>query len=205
MSANEFTPEFWDERYGASERVWSGNPNAQLVEQTSHLAAATALDVGCGEGADAVWLARRGWQVTGMDVSQVALDKAARHADEAGVVVQWLQRDLMGWVPEGTQYDLVSAQFMYLPQPHLRDLYRALGRAVAPGGTLLLVGHHPMDPRHRHPESGEPEFPDVRWTPEEAAAWIASPAWARVQVSTVQRTGHLGVMHDGIVKATKRG
>jgi SAM-dependent methyltransferase len=202
---SEFTPEFWDERYAATHRVWSGLPNAQLVTQASGLEPGSALDVGCGEGADAVWLASRGWQVTAMDVSQVALDKAAEHGQAAGVVVQWLQRDLMGWASQGTQYDLVSAQFMYLPQPHLRDLYRALGRAVAPGGTLLLVGHHPMDPRHNHPETGEPEFPDVRWTPEEAARWIASPAWARVQVSTVERTGHLGLMHDAIVKATKRG
>ena len=78
------TPEFWDERYRSKEQVWSGNPNPHLVEQIADIAPGTALDVGCGEGADAIWLAARGWQVTAADVSQVALDRGARFAAEAG-------------------------------------------------------------------------------------------------------------------------
>jgi hypothetical protein len=92
----------------------------------------------------------------------------------------------------------VSAQFMYLDQPALTRLYRQLGDAVAPGGTLLLVGHHPVD--HRH---GSHDFPDVRWTPEDAAGWLDADEWSSIELATIQREGHLGTMHDGIVHATK--
>ncbi len=79
-----FTQEFWDERYAGSNRVWSGKPNQRLVEQVAGLTPGRAVDVGCGEGADVVWLAQQGWLATGVDVSQVALDRAAQHAEEAG-------------------------------------------------------------------------------------------------------------------------
>lgn len=193
-----FSTEFWDERYGSEDRVWSGQPNPQLVDRISDLTPGTALDVGCGEGADAVWLARQGWQVTGIDVSQVALDKAAIHAAEAGVNVTWRQVDLAGWPGEPGTYDLVSAQFMYLPQPALADLYRALGDSVAPGGTLLLVGHHPIDERPT-----DHDFPDVRWTPEEVEEWLNPEQWTSIELATIRREGHLGTMHDGIVQAVR--
>src|SRR5215203_189480 len=79
------TREFWDERYAGSERVWSGRPNQRLVEQTVDLTAGHAADIGCGEGADAIWLAEQGWDVTALDVSRVALDRTAQHAIERGV------------------------------------------------------------------------------------------------------------------------
>ena len=92
-----FTRDFWDERYSTSERIWSGRPNPRLVEHVSALAPGTAIDVGCGEGADAVWLAARGWGVVGVDVSGVALDRARQHALEAGVGdrTTWVQADLV--------------------------------------------------------------------------------------------------------------
>lgn len=198
MGHDVFSEGFWDERYGSEDRVWSGNPNPQLVDRVAGLAPARALDVGCGEGADAIWLAQHGWQVAAVDVSRVALDKAAAHAEQAGVAVAWQQVDLAGWAGEPGAYDLVSAQFMYLPQPDLTRLYRALGASVAPGGTLLLVGHHPIDPRH-----GDHDFPDVRWTPEDAVSWLDADDWASVDIATVRRQGHLGTMHDGIVQAVR--
>ncbi|MCW2829848.1 MAG: hypothetical protein JWP31_540 [Aeromicrobium sp.] len=200
MSQDVFSEEFWDERYGAADRVWSGQPNPQLVDRVAGLAPGRALEVGCGEGADAVWLARQGWQVTALDVSRVALDKAAVHAADAGVgdAVRWRRVDLDGWTGEPSTYDLVSAQFMYLDQPALTQLFRALGASVAPGGTLLLVGHHPIDERH-----GSHDFPDVRWTPEDAATWLDADEWASIDVATVQREGHLGTMHDGILHAVR--
>lgn len=198
MSHEVFSEGFWDERYGSEDRIWSGQPNPQLVDRVASLQPGSALDVGCGEGADAVWLARQGWEVTALDVSQVALDKAAEHAAEAGVDITWRQVDLGGWPGEPGAYDLVSAQFMYLPQPELAQLYRALGDSVAPGGTLLLVGHHPMDPRH-----GDHDFPDVRWTPEEVEDWLDPSDWKSIELSTIEREGHLGTMHDGIVQAVR--
>lgn len=113
--------EFWDERYRSHSAVWSGNPNAYLVSEVADLAPGTALDVGADEGADAVWLARRGWTVTAVDISPVALDRAAARAAEAGVDVaariQLIPADVTTWVPPLAAYDLVSAQFLHLPTP----------------------------------------------------------------------------------------
>jgi len=199
MSQDVFSEEFWDERY-AADRVWSGAPNPQLVDRVARLSPGRALDVGAGEGADAIWLAEQGWQVTALDISRVALDKAAAHAAERGVgdAISWQQVDLGSWAGDDGAYDLVSAQFMYLDQPALTQLHRRLGAAVASGGTLLLVGHHPVDPRH-----GSYDFPDVRWTPEDAARWLDEDDWSAIDLATVRREGHLGTMHDGIIQARR--
>ncbi|MFJ8146750.1 class I SAM-dependent methyltransferase [Streptomyces sp. NPDC096048] len=135
--------EFWEARYRDTDRVWSGRPNALLVREASDLAPGTALDLGCGEGADAVWLASRGWRVTGVDISGTALDRAAGHAADAGVGdrVSWERHELGRSFPEGS-FDLVSAHYLQSPvaldqQAVLRDA----ARAVADGGTLLIVMH----------------------------------------------------------------
>ncbi|MGE3910766.1 MAG: methyltransferase domain-containing protein, partial [Chloroflexota bacterium] len=146
--ARFFTPEFWDERYGSSERYWSGNPNVQLVAQVADLTPGTVLDLGCGEGADAIWLAQRGWQVTGVDVSQVALDRAAGQAAAIGAEtadrISWEQGDAYTWDPAPRQFDLVSAHFMFLPGVDREALHQRLAAAVRPGGRLLIVSHHPF-------------------------------------------------------------
>jgi SAM-dependent methyltransferase len=135
--------EFWDARYGESDRIWSGNPNEALVREAGDLPPGRALDLGCGEGADAVWLARRGWRVTATDISGVALERAAGHAAEAGVAdrVDFRRHDLGESFPAG-EFDLVSACFLhaYGDFPRARILRAAAG-AVAPGGVLLVVGH----------------------------------------------------------------
>lgn len=142
-----FTQSFWDERYSGSDRIWSGNPNPRLVEQVADLAPGAALDIGCGEGADVVWLARRGWQVTGLDVSQVAIDRAQAHAAEAEVDdrTSWLRADLMAGDTAPGGFDLVSAQFMHVPTDDFTRVWTAVAGAVRPGGSLLVVGHHPAD------------------------------------------------------------
>ena len=145
----EFTQEFWDDRYRTAGQVWSGQPNPQLAAEAAGLTPGDALDAGCGEGADAIWLAARGWTVTAVDVSAVALGRAASQAAAHGGGVaeriSWRREDLFSWDPGARRYDLVSAQFMYLPGPGLASLHRRLGAAVRPGGTLLIVGHHPDD------------------------------------------------------------
>ena len=135
----------WDERYREMEQVWSGRPNGALVAEAAGLRPGRALDVGCGEGADAVWLAGQGWDVTALDVSQVALDRAAQHAREAGSAVQWLHSGLVGAPLEPAAFDLVSAQYPALPRTPDDDAERALLAAVAPGGTLLVVHHADID------------------------------------------------------------
>ncbi len=135
--------EFWDARYGASERVWSGKPNAALVRETAGLVPGLALDLGCGEGADAIWLAGGGWRVVGVDVSRVALERAGKHAEQAGVAerVRWERHDLAETFPAGS-FDLVSAHFLHSPVGMPReDILRGAAAAVAPGGVLLVVGH----------------------------------------------------------------
>uniref|UniRef100_A0AAU2JQK3 Class I SAM-dependent methyltransferase n=1 Tax=Streptomyces sp. NBC_00049 TaxID=2903617 RepID=A0AAU2JQK3_9ACTN len=135
--------DFWDGRYSESDRIWSGKPNALLVREVQDVAPGRALDLGCGEGADAVWLARRGWRVTGTDISKVALGRAAEHAVEAGVgdLVDWQRHDFTESFPAG-EFDLVSACFLHNHGdfPRARVL-RTAAAAVAPGGILLVVGH----------------------------------------------------------------
>lgn len=150
--------ETWDERYRASHRVWSGNPNARLVEQTADLEPGTALDVACGEGGDAIWLAQQGWRVTAVDVSEVALEKLAAHAEEAGVDDRLrigLYDALEDPRPVGRRtFDLVTVSFLHVPEPDFADIYRGIAEAVAPGGRLLVTAHHPQDvetgARHSH-------------------------------------------------------
>ena len=133
----------WEERYRAAERVFSGNANALLVREATGLAPGTALDLGCGEGGDVLWLAGRGWQVTGVDIAETALRRAAARAAEAGLAdrVAFARHELGVSFPEGS-FDLVSAQ--YLQSPVALDQDGVLSRAaaaVAPGGTLLVVMH----------------------------------------------------------------
>ena len=138
--------------------MWSGKPNQRLVEQVAGLAPGRALDVGCGEGADVVWLAKQGWEVTGVDVSQVALDRAAQHAADEGVAdrTAWLRVDLVGARDRGRPLpggmDLVTSHYMHAPQDVFDATYAAMAAAVRPGGTLLVVGHHPDDAAHRAPQ-----------------------------------------------------
>ncbi len=135
----------WDERYARSEQIWSGQPNLALVAEVSDLTPGRALDVGCGEGADAVWLAARGWDVTALDVSLVAIERARRHAADSGVDVHWLHSGLLEAGLSPGAFDLVSAQYPALPRTAGDDVEQALFAAVAPGGMLLYVHHADVD------------------------------------------------------------
>ncbi|MGY4100165.1 class I SAM-dependent methyltransferase [Nocardia sp. R16R-3T] len=150
------TQEFWEEFYQDRDQIWTGNPNPLLVREAAQLESGSALDLGCGEGADAVWLAQRGWRVTAVDVSVTALRRAAAHADEAGVGerITFAEHDLAQSFPEGS-FDLVSAQFFHSPvaQEHERTkVLRRAAEAVRVGGVLLIAGHAgwPSGVEHRH-------------------------------------------------------
>lgn len=135
--------DYWENFYAERDQVWSGKPNELLVREVSDLTPGAALDLGCAEGADAVWLAGRGWRVTGVDVSRTALERAEKHAREAGVEVTWEQRDLANDFPDGV-FDLVCAQYLHSPvavDGERAKILRRAAEAVAPGGTLLIVGH----------------------------------------------------------------
>jgi SAM-dependent methyltransferase len=151
---------YWDERYGQHEQMFSGNPNGVLVVEAPGLAPGQALDAGCGEGGDALWLARRGWRVTAVDISQVALERAAGAGKRTGKDVEgkvaWIRADLADAPLPPTSFDLVSVQyFPLLRQPEHATLRRLLA-AVAPGGTLLFVGHNLDDFPPEHTRDFDP-------------------------------------------------
>jgi 2-polyprenyl-3-methyl-5-hydroxy-6-metoxy-1,4-benzoquinol methylase len=150
-----FEPPAWEERYSGEGSIWSGDPNLQLVAEASRLTPGTALDVGCGEGGDVIWLASRGWTVTGADFSANGLTRAARHADDAGVAdnVTWWQVDAREFEADGRSFDLVTTHFLHPPDGGMVEVARRLWEAVAPGGHLLVVGHAPSDHHTRLSES----------------------------------------------------
>jgi len=146
-AADFFEPAGWEERYAGEETMWSGRPNPQLVAEASGLTPGTALDVGCGEGGDVVWLAQQGWRVTGADFSANGLARAARHAEAAGVAdrTEWWQVDARTFAADGRSYDLVTTHFLHPPDTGMVAVTGRLAEAVAPGGHLLVVGHAPSD------------------------------------------------------------
>jgi SAM-dependent methyltransferase len=135
----------WDKRYAEVEQVWSGEPNGALVAEVSDLERGTALDVGCGEGADAIWLAGLGWRVTAIDVSDVALQRAGSAAEQSHVDVDWIHAGLLEAILPSSGFDLVSAQYPALLHTPDRDAERRLIDSVAPLGHLLVVHHADVD------------------------------------------------------------
>jgi len=199
-----YTPEFWDARYSSAERIWSGEPNPQLVSEVCDLTPGTALDVGSGEGADAIWLASRGWTVTAVDISQVALDRAASVA--GALPISWERTDVLDWDPGRDRYDLVSAQFMHLPAAELRDLHRRLSAAVRPGGMLLVVGHHPAD--HGATTVQRPDRAELLFTAEDVGVTLDPATWD-VTASSPTRTvvgedGQPVEVRDAVLVAVRR-
>lgn len=159
---NAGVQEFWEAFYREGRARWSGRPNRSLVEEVAGLTPGTALDLGCGQGADAIWLAEQGWTVTAVDVSDAALETARRNAAAAGVgdAIAWERRDLADSLPAGP-FDLVTASFLHSPVELPRSrILRDAADAVTPGGTLLVIGHMPS-PAHPHADLPAPE--DVVW------------------------------------------
>ena len=199
----------WDERYRSSEAVWSGAPNPQLVAETAGLVAGEALDVGCGEGADAIWLAEHGWQVTAVDFSSVALERGAARAREAGVEVgrriTWLHADLTEWVPVPESFDLVSAQFLHLPRDQRDPIQRRIADAVAPGDILLVVGHHPSD---LQTTVARPSAAELLLTAADIANGLVSEDWVILvnedrPRQTFDSDGRAVTVHDAVLKAQR--
>ena len=158
--------EDWDRRYLEKDLVWSAEPNRFLVEEVGGLTPGRALDLGAGEGRNAIWLAGLGWRVTAVDFSAVALDKAGRIAASRGVEIDWVNADLGEYRPEPAAFDLVLLLYLHLPW---REMASVLGRAraaVAPGGTFLLIGHDRSNLDHGH---GGPQQPELLYTAGEVA------------------------------------
>jgi SAM-dependent methyltransferase len=147
----------WDERYGGEELVWTSTPNQFLVAEAVDLPAGRAVDLACGEGRNSMWLAERGWEVTGVDFSAVGLAKAKRFADSREVTVTWVESSVEDWAPT-SRFDLVAVLYLQVPQPTRAAALAVAACSVTPGGTLLVVAH---DQDNLTRGYGGPPDPDV--------------------------------------------
>ena len=219
--AGEFGAAYWEDCYrnggGASRR----EPSPSLLAEASDLPPGTALDAGCGWGADAMWLAARGWTVTAVDISPAAVDQARQHAEaaepQAAGRMTWLAADLTTWEPDG-RFDLVTSHYVHVPGPPER-LFARLASWVAPGGTLLVVGHgytpeqYGQGHTHVHSEHGEqPESPPdtARVRLAQITSALHDAEWeivvAEPRTHTISRPGDgpPAVLDDVIVRAQRR-
>jgi SAM-dependent methyltransferase len=177
------TEDFWEAFYTDGRARWSGRPNASLVDEIAGRRPGTALDLGCGQGGDAIWLASLGWAVTAVDVSGAALDTARAHAAQAGVgdAIRWERHDLGLTFPDG-RFDLVAAAYLHSPVELPRGaILRSAAAAVAPGGTLLVIGHLPSAAHHHQ------DLPSVAQVVQELA--LPPAEWTLV-VSEERRQQH---------------
>jgi SAM-dependent methyltransferase len=158
--------EDWNRKHGEAGLLFGAEPNRFLVAEVAGLPPGRALDLACGAGRNAVWLAEQGWTVTAADFSDVGLENARRLAAERGVEVEWLQADLRQWQPPGLAFDLVVVLYLQLPAEERRLVLAAAAAAVAPGGTLLVVGH---DLENLNGGWGGPKDPSVLFTPGDVA------------------------------------
>lgn len=175
---------FWDERHASHDPIESSEPDPTLVAEVTGSSPGRALDIATGDGRNAIWLASRGWRVTAVDFSGVALDRARRSARLAGVDVDWHQADLLEWSPPARAFDLVCVLFLHLPSTARGKVYARAAEAVRPGGTLLVVGH---DLSNLSEGAGGPRDPDVLLTPASVVADLRGFSIVRAEV--VRRPG----------------
>jgi 2-polyprenyl-3-methyl-5-hydroxy-6-metoxy-1,4-benzoquinol methylase len=198
--------EEWNRRYAGRELLWTATPNRFLVAETARLTPGRALDLACGEGRNAVWLAEQGWTVTGVDFSDVALAKARRLAARGGVDVRWVSADLRDHHPESHLYDLVLLFYLQVPAAERRPIVRAAADGVAPGGTLLLVAHDLSNLADGH---GGPQEPAVLYSADDVAADLACTGLRIERAERVERrvpgTDGEHVALDALVRARRPG
>ncbi|MBT8203115.1 MAG: methyltransferase domain-containing protein [Acidimicrobiia bacterium] len=191
----------WDDRYRAQGLVWTADPNRFLVEAVAGLEPGSALDLACGEGRNAVWLAANGWRVTGVDFSPVGLDKARLLAAEAGVAVDWELADVTAWEAPA-RHDLVIVLYLHLDPPAVRAALRRAVAAVAPGGRLLVVGHAV---RNLTDGYGGPPDPALLFEPEQIAGELGDLSVERAEevLRPVEVDGAVETAIDALVLARR--
>jgi SAM-dependent methyltransferase len=202
----EFDAGYWENRYQGGEGTGRHAPSPSLPTVTADLPPGRALDAGCGRGNDALWLAWKGWRVTAVDVAATALAGAADNARGTALQerIDWVQADLASWEPDGG-FDLVTSHYVHVPGPQ-EDLFRRLANWVAPGGTLLVVGHahtHGGDGgTHAHPLAAQ-------ISPAQITALLPSDHWevlvAENRTHHMQRPDGTGTntLHDTVVRARR--
>lgn len=153
----------WDDRYRDREWLWTAEANRSVVQETVGLNPGRALDLAAGEGRNAVWLAKQGWDVTAVDFSGVALGRASDLAAREGVTITTVEADLRDYVPAVGAFDLVLLSYLHLPPAFFREVLARAAGALAPGGTLVVVGH---DLSNIEEGYGGPQSPEVLYTPD---------------------------------------
>jgi SAM-dependent methyltransferase len=174
--------EDWDAKYAAVENLWAARPNRFLVAEVGDLEPGRALDLACGEGQNAIWLATLGWDVTGVDFSEVAIAKARARAERDALTVEFVCADLAEYEPERSAYGLVIVLYLHIASSQRGAVHARASAALAPGGTFLLVGHDVANSTHG---VGGPSDPDLLYTADEIAAEL--PGLEIVKATTVLR------------------
>jgi SAM-dependent methyltransferase len=196
--------EDWNRRYLDREHEHEppAEPNRFVFAELAALAPGRALDLGCGMGRNAVWLAEGGWDVTAVDFSDVAVRRARRLAARRGVRVEWLRADLRNYAPPEGAFDLVLLAYVHLPREERRLVLRRAAAALAPGGTLLAVGH---DLRNLTEGWGGPSNPDVLYTPDDLVADLEGLAIERAErvTRTVETDEGEAEAVDALVRAQR--
>lgn len=186
----------WNKRYAEKEFVWSIEPNRFVVVEVTGLQTGRALDLGCGEGRNAVWLAEQGWQVTGVDFSETGLQKARELARVRKVQVDWVLADVSAFQPKPGSYDLVLICYLQLPAPERHAVMVLAREALVDGGTLLYIGHDLSNVRQGW---GGPQDPAVLCTPMDIVADL--PGFEIIKAEVVQRPVALEPAHGGPTEA----
>lgn len=192
----------WDRRYADSELVWSAAPNRFFAAEVADLPPGTALDLGAGEGRNALWLADQGWEVTAVDFSAVAIDKARAIAESRGLPVGWVVADVSEYTPDAGSFDLVALAYLHLQPALHHHVLRGAAAALAPGGTLLVIGH---DRSNITQGVGGPQDPSVLFTPDEVATDLQHLEVVRAErvYRTVATAGGDQVAIDALIRATR--
>lgn len=208
MTNAEFDQDYWEQLWAKTlreqaDKVARRPPNAHLVGEVATLPPGRALDAGCGHGADTLWLAAHGWDVTAVDFSAAALAHGRSMAEAAGDAIrghiEWIEGDLSTWTPKAGQYNLVVCLHVHVAGS-VRDTVRRMASAVAPGGTLFLVGHRPIDPTTGAPTAAARQ---VQVSVEAAVEALDANEWEMVVAEERPRAA-AGSGVDAVIRAQRR-
>lgn len=187
----------WDDRYRATDRLWSAEPNSFVEDRLADREPGVGLDLASGEGRNAIWLAERGWEMTAVDFSSVAIERGREHSSQVHFVVA----DVLTWQPERS-YDLVLIAYLHLVLADFEPVVRRAATWLRPGGELFMVGHDRTNIEHG---VGGPQYPEVLWEVEEILPWLdgLDIVEAGVVEREVEIDDELAVALDALIRARR--
>ena len=192
--------EDWDRRYAEVENLWAVKPNRFLVGEAEGLEPGRALDLACGEGQNAIWLASLGWDVTGVDFSEVAIARARSRAERDGISADFICADLLSYEPEPGAFDLVLLLYLHVPADERRTVLAKAAAALASGGTFVLVGH---DLTNMTDGVGGPSDPRLLYTPDDIVSEVPGLEIEKAERVLRDVTGEDRDAIDALVRARR--